>query len=99
MLLPNPASVLLCWDAGRWRTLYSGSCFEGIRRRLAARRERKDFSPAARLGTLIMSNVDDGRSSPPDPGDPSLLHRIEAQIRESGDHELQQLVKEYLAEL
>ena len=99
MLLPNPGSVLLRRNAGRWRTLYSGSYFEGIRRRLAARRERKDFSPAARLGTLVMSNVDDGRSSQPDPDDPAVLLRIEAYLHESGDRELQQLVKEYLAEV
>jgi hypothetical protein len=56
MLLPNPASVLLRWDAGRWRALYRESCFEGIRRRLTVRKERKDSSPAARLGMLLMSN-------------------------------------------
>ena len=99
MLLPNPASVLLRCEAGRWRTLYSGIYFEGIRRRLGTRREKEDSSPAARLGTLVMSNVDDGRSSPSDPGDPAVLLRIEACLRESGDLELQQLVKEYLAEV
>ena len=97
MLPPNPASALLRWDAGRCRKLYSGGCFEGIRRRLAARKE-KDSSPAARLGTLLMSVVG-GHSSLPDTGDPSLLSRIEAHVRESGDLELQQLVKEYLAEV
>jgi hypothetical protein len=50
MLLPNPASVLLRWDASRWRTL-------------------------------------------------SVLLRIEAYVPDSGDLELQQLVKEYLAEV
>lgn len=98
MLPPNPAYALLRWDSDRCKKLYSGSYFEAIRRRLAVRSERKDSSPAVRLGTLVMS-IDGAASSPPDPGDPTLLSRIEAHIRESGDHELQQLVKEYLAEV
>ncbi|HEY1216734.1 MAG TPA: hypothetical protein VGE93_24175 [Bryobacteraceae bacterium] len=97
MLLPNPASVLLRWDAERCRKLCGGNCLEGIRKRLAVRREPQDSSQAARLGALVRNIV--GPLHPTDRGDANLLSRIEAHVRESGDLELQQLVKEYLAEV
>lgn len=90
MLPISSASGLVRWDVGS----YVGS----IRRRIAVRKERKNSSPAARLGTLLM-NVGDAASPRPDSGDPSLLSRVEAHIRESGDLELQQLVQEYLADI
>lgn len=97
MLFPNPASVLLRWDGERCRNLCSGNYFEHVRKRLAVRREPQDSSQAARLGAFIRNIVNP--SSPPDSGDSNLLSRIEAHVRESGDLELQQLVKEYLAEV
>lgn len=97
MLLFNPASVLLRWDAERCMKLCGGNCLEGIRRRFAVRREPQDSSQAARLGALVRNVV--GPSPPTDRGDANLLPQIEAHIRASGDLELHQLVKEYLAEV
>jgi hypothetical protein len=54
---------------------------------MAAADDLQDSTPAARLGRLVMSVGDP--SSPLDPGDPAVLLRIEAHIRESGHLELQ----------
>jgi hypothetical protein len=97
MLHPNPASILLRWDSERCRKLCSGNCLEGIRRKLAVRREPQDSSQAARLGALVMSIGN--HLSLLEADDAALLPHIEAHVRESGDLELQQLVKEYLAEV
>ena len=71
------------------------SFFDQVRKK--AQGSRKMRSPVARLRQLLMCM---GAGSLPSlAGDPTLLERIEAQIRESGDCELQQLVKEYLAEV
>jgi hypothetical protein len=62
-----------------------------------AQGSRKARSPVARLRQLLMCIGGSSLSSLA--GDPTLLERIEAHLRESGDCELQQLVKEYLAEV
>lgn len=97
MPLPNPASVLLRWDGERGRKLHSGDYFERVCKRLAVRREPQDTSPAARLAALARNVV--GPLASTDRRAPDLLSLIEARLRESGDLEVQQLVKEYLAEV
>lgn len=57
----------------------------------------KTQSAVARLGQLVMY-IGAG-SLPSLADDPTLISRIEAHISQSGDRELQQLVKEYLAEV
>jgi hypothetical protein len=96
MLLPKPESVLLHSAARHGRIPQKCESFWD-RLRDTACRAKKTQSPVVRLRQLVLCIGGGSQSWLAD--NPTLMERIEAHLRESGDLELDQLVKKYLAEV